>query len=305
MIYELDNDKASEIWDKLLLAIPNYNFYQSYSNGQIEGIYNRISKYLLYIENDEILAMMMCLYSTEKTTIPFGPIVKNTVDEQKLYEILTEVINYLNTNLIFSVEQHDFEKYKNMLDTYECYWDFTSVQIELENKSIDEVISNFNTNRKRILKKCLINLKDSIIQDNKEGIDEFYYLYLKRLHETNGEINFDKYYIDNIINQENTGVVLCKNCEGVLMSGLIYYQFGDTLITRHNAFNSDFAKLNPGTYLDYYMINKAIAEKIAYYDMSGLATGDNINSKQRNINRYKESYGPTKQLHYKWLKFNK
>ena len=88
------------------------------------------------------------------------------------------------------------------------------------------------------------------------------------------------------------------------MYGIIYYRFGDTLITRHNAFDSEYAKSNPGTIIDYRMIERVVNDDdLRYYDMSGIATGDDIDQKAFNINRYKQSYGAKKILTYKWLNY--
>ena len=46
-------------------------------------------------------------------------------------------------------------------------------------------------------------------------------------------------------------------------------------------------------------------DEIDYYDMSGLATGEEITEKTSNINRYKQSYGPTKILRYQWYRYKK
>ena len=306
MVIELSREKAHIKWDKLLKQLDNPNFYQSYANGQIEGYKERSPRYLIYYEDGQILAMVMCLYKENITTIPFGPILNTNVCENKLYEILLAIEKYLNTKLVFSIEENNFNKYRNILNNSLLYWDFTTVQLDIQNKSIEELKKNFNTNRRRILKKCLLNLKDAIIIDSKDNMDIFYNLYTKRLKETGGSLDEDRFYFENLINQDNTGVLLCENTDHEVLSGLIYYKFYDTLITRHNAFNSKYAKLNPGTYLDYYMINKVIQDNdLKFYDMSGLATGPNISEKEFNINRYKNSYGPTKKLHYKWLEFKR
>lgn len=306
MIIELFKEEANNNWDILLKQLDHSNFYQSFANGQIEGYGKRKPRYLIYYEEGRILAMAMCLYNENIVTIPFGPILENSVNENKLYDILLAIENYLNTKTIFSIEESNFCKYRNILNNSLLYWDFTTVQLDIQNKSIEELKKNFNTNRRRILKRCLLDLKDSIIIDSKDNIDIFYDLYIKRLKETGGILEEDRDYFENLIKQNNTGVLLCKNHEHEILSGLIYYIFRDTLITRHNAFNSKYAKLNPGTFLDYYMINKVIQDvNLKYYDMSGLATGPNISNKEFNINRYKNSYGPTRKLHYKWLEFKR
>lgn len=72
------------------------------------------------------------------------------------------------------------------------------------------------------------------------------------------------------------------------------------MITRHNAFDSEYAKSNPGTIIDYNMIKRVVDdERLRYYDMSGIATGNDIDQKAFNINRYKQSYGAKKTLIYK------
>ena len=302
MINELTKEEARNSWDQLLVKLPKSNFYQSFSNGQIKGIKNK-DRYLLYYDGNELLAMFMCLCKKNKVSIPFGPIYRRELEEKQLLEILLDVKKYFNTNLVFSLESDVFDKYSNIVRKYPVYWDFTTVQIDVGNKTFEEVRKGFNSNRKRIIKKCLNDLRDSIIVDDRNNIDIFYKLFVNRLNDTHGEIDVNLDYLTNMVEQKNTGLLMCFNKELIPMSGLIYYSFNDTLITRYNAFDSKFAHYNPGTYLDYYMINKAInSNNISFYDLSGIATGDNIDEKALGINRYKESYGPTKVLHYKWFK---
>lgn len=304
MIIELSIEEAKKSWDSLLLKMTNYNFYQSYSNGMIEGVKNRRPRFLIYYVNNKIVAMAMCLYQSKITTIPFGPIFDECITQKQFMEILEDIQNYVSSKIVFSVEEKDFEKFSYAIDNYVTYWDFTTIVLDTSSKSLEQIIMGFNTNRKRILKRCLLELKDFIIETDIQNIDKFFDLYVKRLNETKCKIDFDESYIKGIVNQSNTGLVVCKNTSNEIISGLIYYTFGHTLITRHNAFDSKFAKLNPGTFLDFYMIKNVVNdEQYQYYDMSGLAVGENIETKLLNINRYKESYGAKKKVHYKWLEY--
>lgn len=303
MIYELSLEEAEKYWDNLLQTLDiNVNFYQSFSNGKIEGIINRQPRYLIYYSDNKIKAMAMCLFKKDLVTIPFGPALCDQVDDREFEYILDCFEKYLNNRLVYTIEKSEFEKYKNLVNDENLYWDFTTILLDTKNKNINDIISSFHTNRRRILRKCLEELKDYIIEDSKQNIDEFYNLYIYRLAETGCKIDFSEFYLKNIVENNNTGLLTCKNNEGKVISGLIYYKFGDTLITRHNAFDSYYTNLNPGTYLDFHMINRVVNDEVLnYYDFSGLAVGDDVETKLLNINRYKQSYGAKKILRHKWM----
>lgn len=304
MLVELSIEEAKNTWDNMLLQMSDYNFYQSYSNAMIEGVNGRKPHFLIYYKENKIVAMAMCLKGKSTASIPFGPIFDKDITEEEAKYILNLIQQKLNSNIVFSIESKYFDKFSSMLSSYPVYWEFTTLLLDTQGKTLDDIKNDFNTNRKRILKKCLQEIRNFIVEDDKKYIDDFYKLYMKRLCETGCFIDFNEAYIKNIANQDNTGVVVCKTLDGKIISGIIYYRFGDTLITRHNAFDSEYAKSNPGTIIDYNMIKRVVDDDdLRYYDMSGIATGDDIDQKAFNINRYKQSYGAKKTLTYKWLNY--
>ena len=135
-------------------------------------------------------------------------------------------------------------------------------------------------------------MKDSIITEGIDNAEDFYFLYQKRMFENNFVTEFDLDFLKLILEQKNTGIVMCRNDNYQPMSGLVYFVFGDVIITRYNAFDSEFQHLNPGSYLDFHMITRIVNDNnLFYYDMSGYATDVNSSQKSLNINRYKETYG--------------
>ena len=76
------------------------------------------------------------------------------------------------------------------------------------------------------------------------------------------------------------------------------------MITRYNCFDSDFSKLSPIARIDYELLKYASeSSEIKYFDMSGLAVDKNITEKEYNLNRYKLSYRPQKELSYQFVKY--
>jgi lipid II:glycine glycyltransferase (peptidoglycan interpeptide bridge formation enzyme) len=304
VLKEMSEELAFKKWDDINLQASSYNFYQSYGNSRIVKDSDNIIKYHYALDKDNSLSMSsLCAIDQEGVNIPFGPILYKDVPIDLFYNYINEIKKTYNLPVFFCIEERNIDKYSQIIKSLEEIWHFTTVIIELPDK-IENAFANFNENRRRIIRKSLQNLKDAIISEGTQHINEFYSLLEKRFGETNYPLEFSKDYLDILLNQRNTGLTVCKDKDGKILSGILSFQFGDTFINRYNCFDSTFADLNAGAFLEYHLINKAINNpQIKFYDMSGLASGSDIKPKEFNINRYKTSYGAQKIMSYKWYQY--
>ena len=72
-------------------------------------------------------------------------------------------------------------------------WYFVTPLIDTS-LSMDELLKNCNENRKRIIKKGLINIPSENIKFGIDYIDDFYKLYNRRMDETGGGVDFSLDY---------------------------------------------------------------------------------------------------------------
>ncbi len=299
MIKEVDSNIIKNHWNDLIKVFQNANFYQSYENYLINSFGNKKCK--LYVEynsnNKPIIAAMIVIYENT-ITIPFGPVFDSTITENQLLSFLYYIKNIYKLPLEFCLNYDDKKNFSKITSSYNEIWDFSTIILELND--IEYLKSNFNTNRKRIIKKCLIELKNTIITTNPNNAKIFYEMYCNRLAETNGTVDFTYEELVHMLSIPNVTLHLCQRGTDNL-AGIITYSFNDTLINRYNCTNSNFLHLNPNSYLDYSLIKDASkSDKFKYYDFSGFVLGDNLSTKTFNLNRYKLSYGPKKIKSYKW-----
>lgn len=305
MLKEIKENIAKKIWDDMLLINGCNNFYQSFSNAVItQAEEDGQKKFYVFDEGNKTIIWAMCCIKGEKCIIPFGPFLSDEVSLNSFATFLNELKEKTGKKIIFSVDNENVKKLKPITKNLKIDWDFTTIILNIKNKSIEEVRANFSENRERIVKKCLINLKEAIITEGKQNCEDFYRLYEKRMQENNAPVEFDLEFLKLIAEQKNTGIMICRNSDYEPMSGLVYFIFGNTITTRYNAFDSKFAQLNPGSYLDFNMITKIVNdENLAYYDMSGLAMESDCSQKSLNVNRYKKTYGSMELVNYKWYKY--
>ena len=302
MVRILDEKMAKNIWDDNILQLSNPTYYQSYD-------YSRT-----YMEDEEINFLYdndggKKIYAFAKlkkgfVTIPFGPIVSSNVTVEDIMKFITEVSQIYQQDVMFSISDDQIEDFNNRFGDIQKDWYFVTPLIDTT-LSMEEILHNCNENRRRIIKKGLVNIPRENIRFGIEYIDDFYKLYNKRMSETGGRVDFSLDYLEHNLSEKNSDLVVCLD-KGKVIAGHVIYRFGNTLITRYNCFDSDYSKISPSARIDYELINYACSNSnIDYYDMSGLATGEEITEKTSNINRYKQSYGPTKILRYQWYRYKK
>ena len=302
MVRILDEKMAKNIWDDNILQLSNPTYYQSYD-------YSRT-----YMEDEEINFLYdndggKKIYAFAKlkkgfVKIPFGPIVSSNVTVEDIMKFITEVSQIYQQDVMFSISDDQIEDFNNRFGDIQKDWYFVTPLIDTT-LSMEEILHNCNENRRRIIKKGLVNIPRENIRFGIEYIDEFYKLYNKRMNETGGRVDFSLDYLEHNLSEKNSDLVVCLD-KGKVIAGHVIYRFGNTLITRYNCFDSDYSKISPSARIDYELINYACSNSnIDYYDMSGLATGEEITEKTSNINRYKQRYGPTKILRYQWYRYKK
>lgn len=295
MIKEIDKKWAMQNWDNLIKNYNNANFYQSFSNSLIRNFGTSETKFYIYFDKLEVpkILAIVCI-EKDIISIPFGPVFSSDITESELIDFLYNIKKKYNLPLEFSVN-NNFKILENNLNEI---WDFSTIILELDDINILE--KNFNENRRRIVKKTLINLKDSIISTDPSNAKKFYEIYCKRLSQTNGIVDFTFEELEHMLKVPNVKLNLCE-MNNEPLGGILTFRYNDTLINRYNCTNPDFLKLNPNTYLDYNLIQMASKNpSLKYYDFSGFVEGQELEQKTINLNRYKLSYGPKKINKYKW-----
>lgn len=295
------NDKDARIkWDNILMEAPEYNFFQSYDNSYLRQ-FNGDSTlfYLLTDELGDILITAMVVVGNEQMSIPFGPIIYKPISQELLFNCLKQIQKEYNLPLQFSIEDMNKNKFPFVKDL-ENIWTYSTLLLELDD--MEQIMKGFNQNRRRIIRKTLKNLNQSIISNNPNEVENFYNMYCDRLKITGGEVDFSLEELEYMLKCPSVELHMCKMDE-VDLAGIVSFRFGNTLINRYNCTNTDFLNLNPNCYLDYTLIKQGTEDDtLRYYDFSGYADGENISPKEANINRYKLSYGPQKKLKYRWYK---
>lgn len=153
-------------------------------------------------------------------------------------------------------------------------------------------MSGFNQNRRRILRKSSINLKEAVISENGKYLDDFYKMYCARLALTNGIVDVSLDQLQHMLKNKNVTLHTCIY-EDKPIAGIVSFRFNDTIINRYNCTDNEYLSLNPNSYLDFSLIQEgALQPDLKFYDFSGIAEGENLEPKEENINRYKFSYGP-------------
>ena len=125
------------------------------------------------------------------------------------------------------------------------------------------------------------------------------------MSETGGEVDFSKDFLEKCLDNPTSHLVVCLDSDKVI-AGHMVFTFGNTVITRFNCFDSDYYKISPSARIEYELIKRSCENPLVdYYDMSGLACGEDISIKLQTINHYKESYNPTIIYKYQWYKYKK
>ena len=299
MIKSVDECFTSTQWDNLISTYDNSNFYQSYSNFLIRNYKDNKSKLYIYYDKNQIPKIAaMVVDEFDVISIPFGPVFDKDISEEEIIDFLSYIKNQYKLSLEFSIDS----EYKNInfIKELDEVWNFSTILLELNN--IENLRKGFNENRRRIVKKCLTNLKDAIISEDPSNAQRFYKIYCERLEQTGGIVDFSFDELEHMLKTPNVKLHLCQNGSDDL-GGIITFRFNDTLINRYNCTNPKFLSLNPNSYLDYTLIkNATIDPNLKFYDFSGFVEGDNLDQKTMNLNRYKTSYGPKKIKSYNWYK---
>ena len=299
MIKFLDNKKAKEIWNTMILNMSNTTYYQSYDyalayrdDSDLKFIYDTEKKIFAFAKVDD------------EIKIPFGPIIGNDVTSKDIMDFVVEVSEYIKKNVIFSVSNSKIDEINSNYSNLEKTWLFVTPIIDTR-LSIDEIVKNCTKNRQRIIKKGLENIQNDRIKEGIEYLDDFCNLYKKRMSETGGEVDFNKDSLEKCLYKPTSHLVVCLDSNKVI-AGHMIFMFGNTVITRFNCFDSDYYKISPSARIEYELIKRSCEDSsIDYYDMSGLAYGEDVPVKNQTINRYKESYNPTIIYKYQWYKYNR
>lgn len=301
MIKVLDSEDAKKIWDETILSLSNPTYFQSFEyskaykeDGDIEFVYTNDTDKKIY---------GFIKHKNGVLTMPFGPIISSNVSEEDIMKFIVELSNKYNESVVFAVSNDMIDGFNEKYPGLEKTWLFVTPVIDTT-LPIETIVKNSTENRRRIIKKGLANISSDRIREGSEYIDDFYDLYLRRMNETNGEVDFTYPQLATYLEDPTTHLVVCLDDKKVIGAHVLF-TFGSAMITRYNCFDSDYSKISPAARIEYEMIKKACENPtIETYDMSGLAVGDNVDEKLANINRYKKSYNPTKVLRYQWYKYN-
>lgn len=299
-IYSLE--EAKKFWDSAILALDNPTYYQSIEYGEAYGNENQI-RFIFFKENKKTICGFIKI-EDDLVKMPFGPIISSNVTIDDIMKYVIEISQHYNKDIIFSVNNHLIPIFEHQYPDLEKVWLFVTPVIDTT-LPIQTIVKNSTENRRRIIKKGLINIPDSSIKEGIIYLDDFYKLYNKRMAETGGEVDFSIDLLEKYLDNSTAHLVVCLDKQKVI-AGHMIFSFGNTMITRYNCFDSDYAKLSPSARIEYELIKRSCEDPlIDNYDMSGLAFGDNLSQKSINVNRYKQSYNPTKILKYQWYKYKK
>lgn len=298
----LNLEDAKEVWDEEILSLSNPTYYQSYNYSLVYSMGDTIN--YICLENDDKKICGFIKVTDDKVKMPFGPIISSSVDEDDILEFVYQLSEIYDRDVVFSISNGMIDKVNHKYSALEKGWKFLTPIIDTT-LSIDDIINNCTENRKRIIRKGLLSIPSDDIYEGNNYLDEFYHLYQKRLRETNGIVDFSYNYLKSVLNDNNSHLVVCLKDKKVI-AGHIVYTFGNTVITRYNCFDSTYSKLSPSARIEFELIRNACLDPtIDNYDMSGLAYGDNLTTKEQGINRYKESYRPTKILKYQFYRYKR
>lgn len=303
MIQILEKEKVRDVWDSSILSLSNPTYYQSYNysqickgNAEIEYVYK---KNLL----DQIEIMGFVKIEDEKVTIPFGPIFTSDLSFIDILEFINDIKKYYNKPVVFSLPKEIIDEKLVQEFNLVMGWCFVTPLVDT-NRSIEMIVKGCNENRRRIIRKTLQNISQENIRTGSQYAEEFIDLYRKRMQETEGEMDLSLELLSKILVYDNSQLTVCMDKDRVI-AGSVTFEFGDTLITRFNCYDSEYHRLSPIARVDYELLRYAsLKDGINYYDMSGLAEGMQISDKQSNLNRYKLSYRPSKINTYQWYRHN-
>lgn len=301
MIKILSLEEAKKIWDDSILSLSNPTYFQSFEyaraymeDDDVEFVYSNDTDKKLY---------GFIKHTKDGIKMPFGPIVSSNCTEEDIMNFIVEISNKYHDSVVFSVTDGMIPKFEENYNGLEKIWLFVTPIIDTT-LPIETIVKNSTENRRRIIRKGLANISADRIQESPEFIDDFYNLYLKRMRETNGEVDFTYDQLATYLEDATTHLVVCLDDTKVIGAHVLF-TFGPSMVTRYNCFDSEYSKISPAARIEYEMIKRACEDPlIETYDMSGIAIGDDIDKKLANINRYKQSYNPTKVLKYQWYKYN-
>ena len=302
MIKILSLEEVKGFWDEVIISLANSTYFQSIDYAKAYKNDDEIK--FIYSNEDEKKIYGFVKIDNEKIKMPFGPIVSSNVTPDDIMKYIIEISNYYNKSVTFSASNSLISGFDQKYQFLEKKWLFVTPIIDTT-LSIETIVKNSTENRRRIIKKGLINIPSNHIKEGIEYLDDFYKLYIKRMAETGGEVDFNHEELEDYLTKPTSHLVVCLEGNQVI-AGHMVFTFGNTMITRYNCFDSNYAKISPSARVEYELIKRACENpKIENYDMSGLAIGDNVNKKLLSINRYKQSYNPTKINKYQWYKYNK
>ena len=302
MINILNKEKALKIWDQTILTLDNPTFFQSVEYAKAYKEDKEIN--FIYLDDPDKKIYGFAKISDDEVRMPFGPIVSSNVTEEDVMNYVIEISKYYNRNVVFVASTSLIRGFEEKYPDLEKVWLFVTPALDTT-MPIETIVKNSTENRRRIIKKGLVNIPNDRIREGVEYLDDFYNLYQKRMKETGGEIDFTKVMLEKYVAEPTSHLVVCLDGKKVIAAHMAF-SFGRTMLTRYNCFDSDYAKISPAARIEYELIKRSCEDPmIDTYDMSGIAIGDDISEKLKGINRYKESYNPTKILRYQWYKFNK
>lgn len=282
--------KDMKYWDNRLSATVDGNFYQSSNNAFICEFDDKKTICIEY-RGMNCIILGMLVFCKEWISIPFGPIVIGKKNEMDLLNFIENIKKEFDLPVKFYILSDDTLNYKWIQKNLESEWNYTTALLNLDN-SIENIMSGFNQNRRRILRKSNLSLKESIISDNDRYLDDFYKMYCDRLAITNGVVDVSLEQLYHMLKNKNVTLHTCLY-ENKPIAGIVSFRFNDTLINRYNCTDSEYLSLNPNSYLDFSLIKEGSQQSnLKFYDFSGIAEGENLDQKEENINRYKFSYGP-------------
>ena len=302
MIKILSLEEVKGVWDELVLSLSNPTFYQSleYSKAFKEDC---DVEFISSNDNDKKICGFVKIKKNE-VKMPFGPVFSKNVTCDDVMNFIVEISDHYKKNVVFSISNGMIPTFDQQYRDLEKVWFFVTPVIDTT-LPIETIVKNSTENRRRIIKKGLANISSDRIKEGSQYIDDFYSLYAKRMSETNGEVDFTHEMLEKYLSEPTSNLVVCLDGKKVIAAHMVIV-FGNSMITRYNCFDSAYSKISPAARVEYELIKRACESPvIESYDMSGLATGEDISEKLMSINRYKESYNPTKILKYQWYKYNK
>jgi len=299
--YELSNEYKKEI-------INFYNKFEFISINQFiewEQINNQNKKicYYLKFDNDNLLCYSIILENKKIAYINYGPIAD---DYSNIIVAIKDINKYFKEKyflkVVYKLSNVDEtskkinEFFENEYTTSNYPFNWSTLIIDLRNKTIDEIYNSFSKNHKRAIKKSQKNklqVKEISNENDIEIMSKFYDEMYNHRHIKKSFLNtytvFSNIY--EYFKKYNNGFILGVYKEDKLIGGLIlplqgkslYYQYGVASVNNRNI---------PILHIAFFeAIRLAKSKGLYFFDFGGYIKNIKKTDQINNINKFKKGFG--------------